>query len=102
MTLTKKNALLLSSMFALALIIVLVPDLALADAAAIGAKVEKSVNDIISVVKNVGYGICTLGIIGGGIMWGFFNNPRGKGVVIAGCVGAGIIYFADQLVTIFQ
>ncbi len=101
MTRTKKNALLLSSMFALALIIVLVPDLALADAAAIGAKVEKSVNDIISIVTNIGYGLCTIGAIVGGILWGT-GNPRGKGIVLGAIIGAGVIAVAGELVKLLQ
>lgn len=91
MTLFKKNA--LSSVM---LLLGLFPGVILA-AGDIESKLTSKVNSIVSIATNVGYGLCTVGLIVGGILWGT-GNPRGKGVVIGALIGAAIIALASGLI----
>lgn len=63
----------------------------------IETKLKTKVDSIISIATTVGYGLCTVGLIVGGILWGT-GNPRGKGVVIGALIGAAIIALASGLI----
>jgi len=64
-------------------------------------KLTSKVNTVITIATNVGYGLCTLGAIIGGILWGT-GNPRGRGIVIGALIGAVVIALASSLVEMMK
>ncbi len=93
------------SLFALCIgagiLLLLLPDLALAAGGDVEQKLTTKVNSVISIATNVGYGLCTLGAIIGGILWGT-GNPRGRGVVIGALIGAVVIALASSLIEMMK
>ncbi len=83
------------------ILLLLLPDLALAAGGDVEQKLTAKVNSVISIATNVGYGLCTLGAIIGGILWGT-GNPRGRGVVIGALIGAVVIALASSLIEMMK
>ncbi len=85
----------------LGVLVIGMPDLLWAAGGDVEQKLAAKVNTAITIATNVGYGLCTLGAIIGGILWGT-GNPRGRGVVIGALIGAVVIALASSLVDMMK
>jgi len=77
------------------------PEVVFAAGGDVEQKLTGKVNAVISIATNVGYGLCTLGAIVGGILWGT-GNPRGRSIVVGALIGAVIIALASSLVDMMK